>query len=308
MADQDAPDSATERARKAELEVLFRAWDQRGDGEGPAEDEPGYGLARMHRANYGVRLRFLFSLVLVSVTALVMFSSRSELAYWLTSGEPTDLGDLRARWAAGERTLDARSNAHVSASGLVPTRVYVAAAKGDDGRPTPREQANRIFFCPLFNLVVQTRGPVPEPEWHRLGGLEIDHRFADLVRTGLVDAADLTVSVSASGRLLRGADVPQHLRRFVTLYHDRLFSMPEPGMDLDVPVERRSRLDRPPMDPDHIWVLVDGEVPSDKALIGLLWGLAAIVPLVSILFLLRAIRLRARLRVELRQAHPGDFA
>ncbi|MCA9514317.1 MAG: hypothetical protein KC635_05195 [Myxococcales bacterium] len=298
MSDHDDRHTAGEAARKAELEALFREWDVR-DGEpgGDVDDEPGGREGYIRQLRYGVRLRLIVSCVLLLVTGFVMYSTRHELGYLLESDTPQDLGSLRERWIAGERTLPVEDNSYVSLGDLVITRVFVASQTGDDGKPVPQDQAESVFFCPLFNVIVQTHQQLPARPWNRLSEIELDSRLIGLVRTGLADASDLALSFSGTGRLVRGDTVPKPMKRFVALYHDLLFT--EPGAEgaaaaSDPTVDRRSRTDRPTLASDEIWVLVDGEKPSDKRIFGILWAFAPIVPLVSLFFLLRAIRSRRR--------------
>lgn len=294
MSDHDDRHTAGETARKAELEALFREWDVRDGAPDLGDDEPGRREGYLRQLRYGVRLRLVVSCVLLMVTGFVMYSTRSELAYLLESDTPQELGSLRDRWIAGERTLAVDDNSYVSLSGLVITRVYVSRTDAD-GKPVPAGQAESVFFCPLFNIVVQTHQELPSRPWNRLSEIELDGRLMELVRTGLADASDLALSFSGTGRLVRGDTVAKPMARFVHLYHDLLFSDPGAGAAAGgQPAERHSRADRPPLAADEMWVFIDGEKPSDKSIFGILWLFAPIVPLVSLFFLLRAIRLRRR--------------
>ena len=120
VSDHDDRHTAGEAARKAELEALFREWDVR-DGEpgGDVDDEPGGREGYIRQLRYGVRLRLIVSCVLLLVTGFVMYSTRHELGYLLESDTPQDLGSLRERWIAGERTLPVEDNSYVSLGDLV---------------------------------------------------------------------------------------------------------------------------------------------------------------------------------------------
>ena len=270
MADNDTSKTPPGGSRKAELEALFQAWDQREGGP----EEPGARAARMRVLSLGVRLRLFVSVVLIGVTGFVMYSTRHRFLYWIQAGDPTPLGDLRERWASGERDFPGQSNTYVSASGLVITRVLIARGTGDDGKLVPESEADRLFFDPTYNLIVKTERTLPEPPL-RLAQVEIDRRLAELVRRRLAFPSDLTVSFAAEGRLVRGEDVPAYMRRSVNYYAERM-----------------------KLPPDDLWVLSDGDTPGDHSLVGIVWALAAIVPLVALFFLLRAIRLRATVRRE----------
>ena len=280
MAEDESPQSTTDDGRKADLEALFAAWDQR-DGAGPvALPEPGARDARLRLLSYGVRLRLVVSLVLIGVTAFFMYKTWDSFAYWL-AGDPVELGDLREAWASGDRDLHADSNTFVHLDGLIISRVYTQTRPpGPDGVDGGEEAPiYKLFFDPMFNIVVRTARVLPQPKWNHMGMIEIDERLIDLIKRKLVFPSDLTVSFTGSGRLVRGADVPEDMRRAINTY------------------ARDTK-----HDVTDLWIFLDDDTPSQHSLAGIVWGLAAIVPLVSFFFLLRAIRLRARYR---RQA--GDL-
>jgi len=276
MAQDESPQTHApgDDRRKADLEALFAAWDQRDDGavDGPAE--PGAHEARARLLSYGVRLRLVVSLVLIAVTAYVMYSTRQRFSYWLTSNTPADLGDLRERWVRGDHTFPGESNTYVKLGGLTITRPFIVRPVGSDAAALAAD-ADHLFYDPLYQVVVRTKNDLPEPNWHQMGMMEIDARFMDAIQQKLVFPSDLTVSFGGTGRLVKGGDVPEHMRRAVNTY------------------ARDTK-----RDPSELWVFLDGDVPADHSLAGIVWGLAAIVPLVSLFFLLRAMRLRARYRAQ----------
>ena len=275
MAQDESPQTHTdgEDRRKADLEALFSAWDQR-DGAPEGPPEPGADEAQARLLRYGVRLRLVVSIILISVTAYVMWSTRQRFAYWLSSDTPVALGDLRERWLAGERTLTATSNTYVALDGLTITRPFIVRPAGDDAVALAAD-ADHLFFDPLFGVVVRTRRELPAPNWHKMGMMEIDGGFMDAIQRKLVFPSDLTVSFGGVGRLVRGDDVPEHMRRAVNTY------------------ARDAKREA-----EQLWVFLDEDAPSEHSLAGIVWALAAIVPLVSLFFLMRAMRLRARFRAE----------
>lgn len=276
MAEDESNQSSSDDGRKADLEALFAAWDQR-DGA-PAPAEPGAREAKLRLLSYGVRLRLVVSVVLIGVTAFFMYKTRDSFSYWLT-GDPAELGDLREAWATGTRQLDVPSNTYVHLDGLVISRVYTQS-RGPEADATKDEPIYKLFFDPMFNIVVRTTRDLPRPKWNHMGMMEIDDRLIDLIKQKRVFPSDLTVAFGGNGRLIRASDVPEDMRRAVNTY------------------ARDTKLEA-----DNLWVFLDDDTPSKHSLAGIVWGLAAIVPLVSLFFLLRAIRLRARYR---RQAGDGD--
>ncbi|PKN54907.1 MAG: hypothetical protein CVU56_24085 [Deltaproteobacteria bacterium HGW-Deltaproteobacteria-14] len=278
MAEDESPHSSSDDGRKADLEALFAAWDQR-DGAAAAP-EPGAREAKLRLLSYGVQLRLVVSVVLIGITAFFMYKTRDSFSYWLT-GDPAELGDLREAWATGTRQLDVPSNTYVHLDGLVISRVYTQS-RGPDADPTADEPVYKLFFDPMFNIVVRTTRDLPRPKWNHMGMMEIDDRFIDLIKQKRVFPSDLTVSFGGNGRLIQASDVPEDMRRAMNTY------------------ARDTKLEA-----DNLWVFLDDDTPSKHSLAGIVWGLAAIVPLVSLFFLLRAIRLRARYRQQL---GAGDTA
>ncbi|TNF32580.1 MAG: hypothetical protein EP329_09685 [Deltaproteobacteria bacterium] len=207
-----------------------------------------------------------------------MYKTRDSFSYWL-SGAPQELGDLREAWATGNRTLDVASNTYVHLDGLVISRVYTQTRGPED---KPGDPVYKLFFDPMYNIIVRTDRELPRPAWNHMGMQEIDERLIDLIKQKKVFPSDLTVAFGGSGRLIRAADVPEDMQRAVNTY------------------TRDTKLET-----EDLWVFLDDDTPSKHSLAGIVWGLAAIVPLVSLFFLLRAMRLRARYQRQLGPADDG---
>lgn len=252
---EPAPE-ASEEARRAELEALFRQWEESPPelGEDPAPPRVSPGT---------VRRRLITTLLLMALTAWVMYSTRASVAYWLEPTTPADLGDLRARWVAGERDLGANSNSHVAVKGLIPSRL-IGVTSSADGEKASDADIEYIFFCPLFHITVLTAQPIRVPNYRMP---EITGEMAPVVEKGLAFPAETLVRFDGAGRLLRGDEAPPSLRDYVLGYAKR--------MELDV---------------TDTWVLLDGKPPSDETAGVIIWGMAALPPLVSLFFLIRAWR------------------
>jgi hypothetical protein len=78
---------------------------------------------------------------------------------------------------------------------------------------------------------------------------------------------ETAVSVSAHGRLVRADEAPDELRAFVLSFAQR--------------VQRA---------PGELWVLLDGARPADTTWAALVWALAGAAPILSTIFLVRALR------------------
>jgi len=146
---------------------------------------------------------------------------------------------------------------HIAMSGLVPTRL-VAVADGPGAAPR-----GYLFFCPLRRIVVLT------PTAIAASSALADPRVARLVEAGLALPEETALSVAAQGRLLRGDAAPSELEPFV-----------------------QSFAQRTQQSPSDLWVLLDGARPSDASWVPVVWGLAALAPLLSLVFLVRAVRRR----------------
>jgi len=259
MAATENAENAPADARKAELEALFQQWEQSG---------PEFEAAPAATTNPGViKRRLITTVILMAITAYVMVSTGSSVAYWLQPATPQPLGDLRARWVAGERSLEASDNTHVAMSGLIPSRLLAVTTEAD-GKEVADAAVEYVFFCPLFNITVLTSQPIHIPA---LRMPEIAADMTEVVRNGLAFPADTLVRFEGAGRLLRGDDAPPSLRRFVANYAKRV--------DLEVA---------------DTWVLVDGHTPSEETAGVIVWGLAALPSLISLFFLARAFRRRSR--------------
>ncbi len=251
--------------KREELEQLFNDWDDR-DLDGA---EPGAAEAEIRILGFGIRLRLVMSLILFAVAAAVMIPTWSRLSYFLEDSEPVAAVDLRKAWLAGERTLPGTSNTYAALDGLVITMEspeYIR--EGDGGEIVAR---HRFFFCPLFNIVVLTPKELPEKPWHRT--VDIVPGFIELLQQRRAFPYDLAVEFNGVGRLVAGDDAPAEMRKAVNTYSAKL-----------------------DIDKSDLWVFIDGNKPKDHGLMVAIWILAMLVPLVSVIFLLRALRERSQLQ------------
>lgn len=255
MPDSDPPHTASTDPRKEELATLFRQWDAADDGAGQ----------RARVEVQGIWLRIGVTLALAVAAALVMVITASSFAFWTEPGEPRSLGNLREQYIAGARDgAFGPANAHVAMQGLVPTRLVAVA----DAPSASASATGYLFFCPLRRVVVFTHVPpvvAPDPASPAVA----DPRLASLVKDGLALPEETAISVAVAGRLLRGDQAPSELEPFVLSFAQRV---------------QRS--------PDELWVLVDGARPSDASWAPVVWALAAAAPLLSLFFLVRAVRQR----------------
>lgn len=264
----DTPHSASQEASKdgAQVDPLFAQW-AAVEAAQPAPLTPDDRLFVLRKLRRGLDIRIAVTVVLVLMAAIVMWKTRHGVAYWLHSNDPVELGDLRKRWAAGERELtgpDAKKDLDdnwVHVAGLVPTRLIGVAPDKD---AAPGDSLAVVFFCPLFDITVLSKQKVEIPA----GGMaEFDPTLRDLVLSGMADPGDTMVHWQGNGRLVRGDRAPPELRGFVEAYAQRMRKHPE-----------------------ETWALVEDKSPSSYTPSVVLWGLALVPIIVSIVFLRRARR------------------
>ena len=262
--------------RKAQLEELFGQWDARSesgsDGEmGPLEEvEDGF-----YKPDT-TRWRGLFALLVIFVSAYVMYETRNEFNYWLQDGTTAiDLGDLKKQWKDGERNLYFEDNSYVSIKGLLVTRAMEPVKKPDD-EVDPDRKAHRYFLCPLFNLLVRTEQPFPEAPGHAGATIAIEPEFLELIQNRLVFPENLEATFSGEGRLVRVPNVPRSAQTAVSTYKANL-----PNRDID-----------------SFYMFLDGDLPSEYSHYAVLWGAAIVVPILPLFLFFRAWSRRRRAGVN----------
>jgi hypothetical protein len=269
------PDEVGEDAgdKKAQLEALFAAWDERGRVEGSGDDEPVVDdELRRARLAWGfdpLRLWLTLTLLGAALCVWLMASTRYEVAYWLQGdAPPVELGDLGERYKAGERALPVDSNRYVHASGLFITHESegMVGRGGDSGGDVTR----RFFLCPLFDIVVRTSQPFPDKPFHRAASIEVDAAWVDLLEQKRAFPYDLTDHHRDHGRLVRGSEVSR--------WHAK-------------PVVHFAQVTR--RDPRELWLLIDGDRPENYAHFAVVWG-AAVLALLSSFGLLGRAWMRRR--------------
>ena len=261
--------------RKAQLEELFGQWDARSQpdqqGQFAELDENEDGFYKPDTT----RWRGLFALLVIFVSAYVMYETRNEFNYWLQDGsKPVNLGDLKEQWKDGQRDIAFENNSYVSMSGMLVTRAMEPVKKADEEVDSERK-ANRYFLCPLFNLLVRTEQPFPEAPGHAGATIAIEPEFLELIQDRLVFPENLETTFSGEGRLVRIADVPRSARTAVDTFKKTL-----PNRDID-----------------SFYMFLDGDMPSDYSHYAILWGAAIVVPLLPLFLFVRAWSRRRRGRV-----------
>lgn len=210
----------------------------------------------------------VFVVVLLAATWAIFgwpvgVSTVSDFAYFLQGGgEPVDLGDLRARRAAGEKRLDVPNNSYVRMSNLVMT--YEAES-----------DSYQYFYCPLFDVITRTPGPLPVKDVYR--SVEIPGDLVWLVEKRLAFAEDLTAGFSGEGRLVRADQADRY--RYLYDAYARTVTAPAP--------------------PEETWIFLAGDRPSTYWPYAAGYAIALLLVGMTGWFFLRAIRLYRRVRASL---------
>lgn len=261
--------------RKAQLEELFGQWDARSQpGEDGLLDSVSESEEGFHRPDT-TRWRGLFALLVLCVSGYVMHETRHEFGYWLKDGsKPTDLGHLKQLWKDGERALAFEDNAYVSMDGLLVTRA-MEPVQSDDDEQSDRK-ANRYFLCPLFNILVRTEQPFPEAPGHAGATIAIEAEFIELIQDRLIFPENLEATFSGQGRLVKVRDAPRSARYAISAFKKNM-----PNREID-----------------DYYLFLDGDLPSDYSHYAILWGVAAVVPLLPLFLFGRALNRRRKRRMR----------
>ncbi len=248
--EQGAPSEPTS---KEDLEALFNAWDQRKVAEASAEAVPEH-VQRAWRYD-PFRLWVSLTILLVAIAGSVMWATRHEVAYFMQRGEePTDLGRLSERWRNGERELEIASNRYVTASGMFTS--FEGELAGEEGQQISGEH---IFLCPLFDIDVRATTPPPNKPTHKIASITVDQDFLPLLQARRLFPVDLTTETGATGRLVRGSEVPPWHAQVLKYFALQIGA-----------------------DPYDMWLLIEGERPQDMRRFAFVWLAASTMILVAL--------------------------
>lgn len=268
--DDRAPEAASgdaRAARRAEIEDLFARWDRRDPGtenladvqlpDGALDEEQDRKFWELEPTTF----RLGITLVLVALAGYLMWNTRHEFFYWLSSDQPIDLGNIAEQYKAGQREIDLPDNRYVKVAGLFST--YEATS--DEGGGEPGKLAN-FFICPMHDIVVATDQPFLMKPIREKWGLEVHPGLLPLLTAKKAFPHELVNTFSGAGRLVRAEHVGKRVGGRLVEYY-------------------LARTQRPA---DSLWVFLDGQPPAEFKLDAMVWGLAPILPLVSFMMFMRA--------------------
>jgi len=271
----DNNDSNSNDLSAEELDKVFEDWDSKKDDfvsvpGGDVELTPEELMLDHERAKtpeaiaarsrVSVRNRLILLVILASVGTLTLVANRSEFAFFFTSSdELIKFGDLRDRWIDKERPGD----------GKFPTLAQNSWIEVENAIPTEERESETgtyFFFEPILKTIVVTTRSLPEKNPRNMsmhGGL------VDLVNARWIFPADLSVSFSGRGRLIKASNAPRRYQGVIRLYQKELRL-----------VER--------MKMDDLWLLLDGVEPGDQGVYIVIYGMTLFILCLSLWFYLRA--------------------
>ncbi|MFT7624131.1 MAG: hypothetical protein ACI9WU_003318 [Myxococcota bacterium] len=263
---------------ETDLEAVFQRWEQERDAlpsgtimdELPLTDDE---LALDHEvakrpealleiARSAARSRLILASALTVVSLVTLYANREDFGYFMTTAdEITDLGDIRARWEAGERPGD----------DAFPALTHNTWMRYENGiMIEEREGATGTFyfFDPILKAVVVTRRDLPEKN-PRTASIHVS--FAELISNRWILPRDVSAAFSGQGRLLRAKDAPRRYSNIVKAYREYLV------------LDTR-------MGDETLWLFLDGAEPKSQGTYAAIYGIALAVILLSIFFYWRARR------------------
>ena len=182
---------------------------------------------RLQNAMRVKAIRRVTLLILSALAFMGLSNSFADFAYFFTSSDPIDLGDVREAYLQDDPLEEMEHNQYVKMDAMIPTSVYDSAK-------------HRYFFCPLYNVIVRTPQNIREKQTHK-SYFEIAPGEDRILKEKLAFVWDLPIRMDMEGRLLLADSLPgryQHIWK--SFRHELDF-----------------RTDKP------VYILIDEEVPGD---------------------------------------------
>jgi hypothetical protein len=271
--DPSGPDGGRDAEGDEELRRQFEAWQESGKdlaigpGGAPvytAPAEPGDPIRTLVAVRKRRNTRIAFMVVLCALAAFAVYKASSDLAYLSGPTEPIDLGSAIDRFAEGERSLTAESNAFVRLGGLVMTDPTIS-------------ESHSYFYCPLLHVIVRTPDDLPEKSPRGWANLEIPEAYAPIIEQRLAFPEDLSAFYEGTGRIFHVDAAPGWANGLLEYYGPKLG-------------EHRH----------DAWILVVGGEPADFYWILGVFAAVALAVLISGWIVVRAWRYDKALTAELK--------
>lgn len=161
--------------------------------------------------------KFYFRLVIflfVTILSIIcLFMTKEEFFYFLKLNDaPVKIGDIQKRKILGLKELNIPHNSFVEMQGLIMTK-------------EAETKKYNYFYCPLYNIIVQTKKPLPEKQYFRIGNLTIPDELTFLIEMRKVFPEDFSQTFSGKGRVLK---LSQTGRKYKNLkkYYESIFKIP----------------------------------------------------------------------------------
>ena len=236
MSDTDHTNKSSSDDRLTDLQEQFDAW--RKDSIVP----PGFEAQersvedRLQEALKVLAIRRISLIILVTLAGMGLTQSWSDFSYFFASSEPVQVGDIRKAYLSDDPLPALQNNAFVDIDSLIPTSVFDSPS-------------HRFFFCPLYNIIVQTAQSIPAKQAHK-SYFEIEAGEGRILEEKLAFIWDLPIRIDVAGRLMEVDALPARYNRIWKAFQHEVDFRP----------------DKP------VFVLVDGETPGE-----FLWFLMAYV-------------------------------
>ena len=182
---------------------------------------------RVQTAGRVKAIRRVSLLILLALAFMGLSNSFADFAYFFTSSDPVDLGDVRQAYLQDDPLEEMGHNRYVKMDGMIPTSVFDSAK-------------HRYFFCPLYNVIVRTPQSIREKQTHK-SYFEIQPGEERILKEKLAFVWDLPIRMNMRGRLMAVESLPgRYSHIWKSFRHELDF-----------------RTDKP------IYILVDQEEPGD---------------------------------------------
>jgi len=263
MAEEDIGQGENTSPSTEKLQEQFDAWRKESIVH-PGQDVPLKSLEeQLQSASKVVGIRRISLLILLVISVLGLSSSFTDFAYFLSSSDPAQLGNVREAYVQDDPLEEMEHNRYVRMEAMIPTSVFDSAK-------------HRFFFCPLYNVIVQTGQEIREKQTHK-SYFEIAPGEERILKEKLAFVWDLALRLDIQGRLLSVDHLPSRYQNIWNSFRN----------EIDV------RDDKP------VYLLIDDEEPGDFIWFLLAYVLAFGVIAFSGYGYLQAVRYERSLRAKL---------
>jgi hypothetical protein len=305
--DNQGPDEPSKETRQAELDAIFKQWDQRKDATD--DSPPGFNDQEEHdlfRTPDATPWRGMFTLAVILAAAFVMHKTWVPFSYWFNnSSQAAELGSLSEKWLDGARSLKVDSNTYLKVSGMFATyRMTSEPSDSKFGEPClDDDDCDDTTFCKFQIATAGNTNPGGQKgkESHgRCLAKEDSSRNYFICPLFNIIVQTTQPFPEAPGHRMSSTVIQ---KEFLPLIQQRK-AFPT---DLTATFEGKGRLlsyeDAAPglkdtikqfamrlkKDPGEFWIFLDGQSPDDLAFFRWVWLGCIVVPMIPLFLFLRAL-------------------